>query len=182
MLIIEQSKIISFRGEDIIMKSNKYRINLTVNGVKYEKYVEVGETLANILRLELGLTGVKVSCDRGDCGACTVIMNGKAVKSCIIPAVKADGANIMTIEGLSTPDALHPLQEEFINEAAVQCGYCTPGMILAAKALLDENKNPTEAEVREAIGGNICRCTGYVKPVKAILNAAKRLNDEQGAC
>lgn len=162
--------------------NNKYKITLIVNGVKYEKYVEVGETLANFLRLDLGLTGVKVSCDRGDCGACTVIMNGKAVKSCIIPAVKADGANITTIEGLSTSDALHPLQEEFINQAAVQCGYCTPGMILAAKALLDENKNPTEAEVREAIGGNICRCTGYVKPVKAILNAAKRLNDEQGVC
>lgn len=155
----------------------KYKINLNVNGNKYEKYVEPGETLASVLREELGLTGTKVACDRGDCGACTVIMNGKAVKSCIIPAVKADGAVIETVEGVGK-DGLHPIQEEFVDLAAVQCGYCTPGFIMAGKALLDENPDPTEEEVREAVSGNICRCTGYAKPVEAIVRAAKKLNGE----
>jgi carbon-monoxide dehydrogenase small subunit len=157
--------------------NQKYKINVTVNGNKYEKYVEAGETLATLLRAELGLTGTKVGCDKGDCGACTVIMNGKAVKSCIIPALKADGAEIQTIEGMADENGLHPIQQEFIEMAAVQCGYCTPGLIMAAKALLDENDDPTEEEVREAINANICRCTGYVKPVQAILKAAKKLRE-----
>ncbi|MCQ1528851.1 (2Fe-2S)-binding protein [Lutispora saccharofermentans] len=157
---------------------NKYKVSFTVNGEKHEKYIEAGESLAGVIRDKLGITGTKVACDRGDCGACTVIMNGKAVKSCMVPALRADGAEITTIEGLGK-GKIHPLQEEFVDIAAVQCGYCTPGLIMAAKALLDENSNPTEAEVKEAIAGNICRCTGYVKPVKAILNAAKRLN---GGC
>lgn len=162
----------------MILMSQKYKVNFTVNGDQYERYVEAGETLATVLRVELGLTGTKVGCDRGDCGACTVIMNGKAVKSCIIPALKADGAEIQTIEGVADENGLHPIQQEFVELAAVQCGYCTPGLIMASKALLDENKNPTEEEVREAIGGNICRCTGYEKPVQAILKAAKKLNGE----
>lgn len=157
--------------------SKKYKIKLKVNGNNYERYVEPGETLAAVLREELGLTGTKVACDRGDCGACTVIMNGKAVKSCIIPAVKANGAEIETVEGVGK-GGLHPIQEEFVDLAAVQCGYCTPGFIMAGKALLDENPNPTEEEVREAVSGNICRCTGYAKPVEAIVRAAKKLNGE----
>lgn len=150
----------------------KYKIQVTVNEKLYEIEVEPGETLAQMLRGRLRLTGGKVSCDKGDCGACTVIVNGKAVKSCIYPAVKADGAQILTIEGLGE-HGLHPLQKRFIELAAIQCGYCSPGFILAAKALLDENPNPTEEEVREAVAGNICRCTGYVKPVQAIMAAAE---------
>lgn len=152
----------------------KYRISLTVNGKIREAEVEAGCTLAQLLREKFKLTGGKVSCDKGDCGACTVIVNGKAVKSCIYPAVKANGAKIETIEGVGE-NGLHPLQNRFIELAAIQCGYCTPGFIMAAKALLDENPNPTEEEVREAVAGNICRCTGYVKPVQAILAAAEDL-------
>ena len=154
----------------------KYKVTLKINGRERESYVKPGDTLMDLIRDDLGITGPKVACDKGDCGACTVIMNGMAVKSCITPALQADGAEITTVEGLSTNGKLHPLQEEFIDLAAVQCGYCTPGLLMAAKALLDENSNPTEEEVREGIAGNICRCTGYVKPVKAILSAAKRLN------
>lgn len=154
----------------------KYKVTLKVNGVERESYVKPGDTLMDLIRDELGITGPKTACDRGDCGACTVIMNGISVKSCITPALQADGAEITTVEGLSTDGKLHPLQEEFIDLAAVQCGYCTPGLLMAAKALLDENSNPTEEEVREGIAGNICRCTGYAKPVKAILSAAERLN------
>lgn len=155
---------------------NKYKVNLKVNGVERESYVEAGTTLMDLIRNDLGITGTKSACDKGDCGACTVIMNGMAVKSCITPALQADGAEITTVEGLSSDGKLHPLQEEFIDIAAVQCGFCTPGLLMASKALLDENSNPTEEEVREGIAGNICRCTGYAKPVQAILNASKRLN------
>lgn len=154
----------------------QYKVTLKVNGVERESYVKPGDTLMDLIRDELGITGTKSACDRGDCGACTVIMNGKAVKSCITPALQVDGAEITTVEGLSIDGKLHPLQEEFIDLAAVQCGFCTPGLLMASKAFLDENSDPTEEEVREAIAGNICRCTGYAKPVKAILSAAKRLN------
>lgn len=155
---------------------NKYKVTIKVNGEQRVSYVEAGAALIDLLRDELGIKGTKTACDKGDCGACTVIMNGKAVKSCITPALQADGAEITTIEGLASNGKLHPIQEEFVEIAAVQCGYCTPGLIMAAKALLDENTNPTEEEVKEAIGGNICRCTGYVKPIKAIMNAAEKLN------
>lgn len=155
---------------------NKYKVNLKVNGVERESYVKAGASLMDLIRGDLGLTGTKTACDRGDCGACSVIMNGMIVKSCITPALQADGAEITTIEGLSSNGKIHPLQEEFIDLAAVQCGYCTPGLILTAKALLDENTNPSEHEIREAIAGNICRCTGYAKPVKAILSAADKMN------
>lgn len=151
-----------------------YKITLTVNGVKREANINAGKTLASLLRDDFGLTGGKVGCNKGDCGSCTVIMNGMAVKSCIVPAMKADGCDILTIEGMAV-NGLHPLQEKFVEMAAVQCGYCTPGMILAAKAFLDENPNPTEEEAREAIAGNICRCTGYAKPVQAIMAAAEAM-------
>ncbi len=150
----------------------KYEISFTVNGRQVTIATAPGRTLAQLLREDLHLTGGKVACNIGDCGACTVILNGKAVKSCLLPAMKADGAEILTIEGLGQ-EKLHPLQEKFVELAAIQCGYCSPGMILAAKAFLDENPDPTEAEAREAIGGNICRCTGYVKPVEAIMAAAE---------
>ena len=149
----------------------KYPIKFTVNGREKEALIAPGRTLAQMLREDFQLTGGKVACNIGDCGACTVILNGRAVKSCITPAMKADGAEILTIEGLGEVK-LHPLQEKFVELAAIQCGYCSPGMILAAKAFLDNNPDPTEEEVREAIGGNICRCTGYTKPVEAILAAA----------
>ena len=150
----------------------KYEISFTVNGRQVTIATAPGRTLAQLLREDLHLTGGKVACNIGDCGACTVILNGKAVKSCLLPAMKADGAEILTIEGLGQ-EKLHPLQEKFVELAAIQCGYCSHGMILAAKAFLDENPDPTEAEAREAIGGNICRCTGYVKPVEAIMAAAE---------
>lgn len=152
----------------------KYQIMMTINGRIREALVDPGCTLASVLREEFNLTGSKVACDKGDCGACTVILNGKAVKSCLVPVMKADGAEILTIEGLGE-NGLHPLQKQFVEKVAIQCGYCTPGFIMTAKALLDENPNPTEEEVREAIAGNICRCTGYAKPVEAILAAAKTM-------
>jgi carbon-monoxide dehydrogenase small subunit len=154
----------------------KQLIRLKVNGVNEEIYVEPWWSLARVLREELNLNGVKVSCETGECGSCTVLLDGKAVKSCLFLAIKARGADIFTIEGLKGEDGkLHPLQESFIEHFAVQCGYCTPGMILTAKALLDENSDPTEEEVREAISGNLCRCTGYVKIVEAILAAKEKL-------
>ena len=156
----------------------KYTINFTLNGKERTVETTAGTTMSALLREILGNTGTKVGCDIGDCGACTIIMNGRAVKSCILPAMKADGADIVTIEGLGGKEGLHPLQKKFVEYAAVQCGYCTPGMILAAKAFLDENPNPTEEEARIAISGNICRCTGYVKPVLAILSAAEEMRGE----
>ncbi len=155
----------------------KVQIQMTINRQRYDALVDPGESLINVLRRELGLTGSKVSCDDGDCGACTVIVDGQAVKGCIYPAARANGKTLLTIEGLAGEE-MHPLQTKFIELAAVQCGYCIPGMILAAKAYLDENPNPTLEETREAIGGNICRCTGYTKPVQAIMEAAKVLRGE----
>ena len=156
----------------------KYAITFTLNGAERTAEIEAGTTMSTLLREIFHQTGTKVGCDIGDCGACTIIMNGRAVKSCILPAMKADGADIVTIEGLAGKDGLHLLQKKFVEYAAVQCGYCTPGMILAAKAYLDENPDPTEEEVRIAISGNICRCTGYAKPVLAILSAAEEMRGE----
>jgi len=152
----------------------KRQITLKVNGVEREVYVEPWWSLAQVLREELGLTGTKISCETGNCGACTVLVDGKAVKSCLLLAVKAREKEILTIEGLAENGKLSPLQEAFVEHFAVQCGYCTPGMIMAAKDLLDENPDPTEEEVREALRGNLCRCTGYVKIVEAVLAAAKK--------
>ena len=145
-----------------------YELNLTVNGEYYQLTVPPYRTLLEVLREDLGLTGAKDGCATGKCGACTVILDGKSVKSCLILALQANGKEILTIEGLADGDELHPLQKAFIEHGAIQCGYCTPGMILSAKALLDENPHPTEDEIRDALVGNICRCTGYVKIVKAI--------------
>jgi carbon-monoxide dehydrogenase small subunit len=151
----------------------KKLINLKVNGEIYEVAVEPRKTLLDIIRDDLGLTGTKKGCDQGECGSCTVIFNGKAVNSCLVLAVEAEGKDVLTIEGLAKGTKLHPIQEALINHGAIQCGFCTPGMIMSAKVLLDKNPNPTEKEVRDAIGGNLCRCTGYVKIVEAILAATK---------
>jgi len=148
-------------------------VRLSVNGVEHHLEVEPRLLLVHALRDNLGLTGTHVGCDTSNCGACTVHLDGRAVKSCTVLAVQADGANVTTIEGLGSPEQLHPLQEAFWNDHALQCGYCTPGMIMAAAGLLAENPNPTEEEVRHALEGNLCRCTGYHNIVKAVLDAAK---------
>jgi carbon-monoxide dehydrogenase small subunit len=148
-------------------------VRLHVNGVDYELDVEPRLLLVHALRDHLGLTGTHVGCDTSNCGACTIHLDGSPVKSCTVLAVQADGADITTIEGMATDGELHPLQEAFWNDHGLQCGYCTPGMIMAAAGLLAENPNPTEDEVRHALEGNLCRCTGYHNIVKAVLDAAK---------
>jgi carbon-monoxide dehydrogenase small subunit len=148
-------------------------VHLTVNGTRHELSVEPRRLLVHLLRDDLGLTGTHVGCDSSNCGACTVHMDGEAVKSCTVLAVQADGAQVTTIEGLGSEGGLHPLQEAFWNDHALQCGYCTPGMIMAAAALLSENPDPTEHEVRHGLEGNLCRCTGYHNIVRAVLDAAK---------
>jgi aerobic carbon-monoxide dehydrogenase small subunit len=150
----------------------KKRIRLRVNGQEREVLVEARQTLLDLLRDDLGLTGTKEGCGDGNCGSCTVLLNGQAVNSCLVFAVETDGQDVVTIEGLAKDGELHPLQQAFIDEGAVQCGFCTPGVILTAKALLDVNPRPTEAEVRLGIAGNLCRCTGYDKIVRAILKVA----------
>ena len=149
---------------------SKKSLQLTINGEPYELTVEPRTTLAELLREELHLTGTKEGCGIGMCGACTVLLDGKAIKSCLVLALKANGKEITTIEGLAAKGDIHPLQKAFIDHGAIQCGYCTQGMILSAKALLDENPHPTEEEVRMAMAGNLCRCTGYVKILEAILS------------
>jgi carbon-monoxide dehydrogenase small subunit len=145
------------------------RLTITVNGESHSLDVQPNKTLLEFLREDLGLVGAKEACDTGGCGACTVLLDGKPVYSCLVLALDGQGKEVLTIEGLAPDGQLHPLQQAFMDQGAVQCGFCTPGMILTAKALLDENPKPTEAEVRAAIAGNICRCTGYVKIVNAIL-------------
>ena len=149
------------------------RIRVTVNGERYEKEVAPSKSLLDFLRMDLNLTGTKEGCGEGECGACSIIMNGKLVDSCLILAVEADGQKIQTIEGISRHDRLHPLQKAFAEKGAAQCGYCTPGMIMAAKYLLDHNPSPTAEQVLKAIAGNLCRCTGYGSIVDAVLSAAK---------
>ena len=148
-------------------------VRLTVNGEAHQLDVEPRLLLVHALRDELGLTGTHVGCDTSNCGACTVHLDGEAVKSCTVLAVQADGATVTTIEGLGSPDALHPVQEGFWEHHGLQCGYCTPGMIMAAADLLQRNPDPTETEVRTALEGNLCRCTGYHNIVKAVLSAAE---------
>jgi len=149
---------------------------LSVNGEDCELYINPWKTLRDVLREELGLTGAKEGCTTGNCGACTVLIDGKAVKSCLILASQASGRDILTIEGLGRPGELHPIQEAFIDHFAVQCGFCTPGMILSAKALLDENPEATEREIVHSLHGNLCRCTGYVKIIEAVLAARENIN------
>jgi carbon-monoxide dehydrogenase small subunit len=152
--------------------SSTVNVRLNVNGTEHTLEVEPRLLLVHALRDRLGLTGTHVGCDTSNCGACTVHLNGESVKSCTVLAVQADGAEVTTIEGLGTEDNLHPMQEAFWNNHGLQCGYCTPGMIMSATALLAENPDPTEAEVRHALEGNLCRCTGYHNIVKAVLDAA----------
>jgi carbon-monoxide dehydrogenase small subunit len=153
----------------------KQTVELRVNGECRKVSVEPWRTLAEVLRDELGLTGVKVACNSGSCGSCTVLMDGKAVKSCLMLAPQAREKEILTIEGLADEQGLHPLQQAFIEHFAVQCGFCTPAMILAAKALLDEKPNITEEEVCSGLSGNLCRCGGYVKIVEAVMAAKARM-------
>ena len=153
----------------------KRLLTLTVNGVRREVAVEPNRTLLEMLRTDLGLTGAKHGCGEGDCGACTVLLDGVPVNACLVLALETEGRTVTTIEGIDQGTALHPLQEAFLEAGAVQCGYCTPGMILSAKALLDRVPAPTESDVRRSISGNLCRCTGYQKIVEAILQASKRM-------
>jgi carbon-monoxide dehydrogenase small subunit len=152
-------------------------IKFTVNGKDYEVSVPPWRTLLEVIREELGLTGTKEGCGLGECGACTVIMNGQAVNSCLVLAAEADGKHITTIEGLASGDKLHPLQQAFIDHGGFQCGFCTPGMIMSAKALLDANPQPTEEEIKEGIAGNFCRCTGYTKIIESIKAAAEYMGE-----
>jgi carbon-monoxide dehydrogenase small subunit len=151
----------------------KRAIRLTVNDQTYERTVEVRTTLADFLREELHLTGTHLGCEHGICGACTVLFNEEAVRSCLLLAVQADGATLMTVEGLAQGGELHPLQRAFHETHALQCGFCTPGFLMTAYAFLRETSNPTEAQVRGAISGNICRCTGYASIIQAILRASR---------
>lgn len=155
----------------------KRTIKFIVNGDSVEVEVHPHWTLLRVLRDELDLTGAKQGCGEGECGACTVIVNGLAVNSCIYPAIEAEGKEVHTIEGLMGEDnQLHPIQQAFLEKAGVQCGFCTPGMIMSAKALLDKNPSPTEDEIRHAIAGNMCRCTGYVQIVESVLHAADMMS------
>lgn len=154
---------------------SKHRIQITVNEKEYDLLVQANRTLLDLLRYDLGLTGTKKGCDEGDCGACTVIVNGKVVNSCLVLGVEMDGASIMTIEGLQQGDGLHPIQQAFVDSGGVQCGFCTPGMILTTKALLDENPNPSEEEIKHYLEGNLCRCTGYIKILDAVNRAVQLL-------
>ncbi|MBB3869893.1 (2Fe-2S)-binding protein [Geobacillus sp. NFOSA3] len=155
------------------------KIRVKVNGQLYESDVEPRTLLAYYLRDELKLTGTHIGCDTTSCGACTVLLDGKAVKSCTVFAVQADGREVLTVEGLEKDGEMHPLQKAFWEEHALQCGYCTPGMLMASYALLQENPAPTEEQIREGLSGNICRCTGYVNIVKAVKSAASKMATQE---
>lgn len=157
--------------------SAKHLVKVTVNGRTYERLVEVRMTLADFIRQELDLTGTHLGCEHGVCGACTVILNGEAVRSCLMLAAQVDGAELLTVEGLARGNELHPLQRAFQDQHALQCGFCTPGFLMTAVAFLEESSAPTREEVREAISGNICRCTGYQPIIDAILQAAAESNN-----
>ncbi len=153
-------------------------ISLTVNNKQYKLSVPPNMTLLDVLREKIKLTGTKEGCGKGECGACTVIFNGRSANSCLILAPQADGAEVITVEGIGTPDNLHPIQKAFVEEGAVQCGFCTPGMVVSSFYLLNRNPNPSEDEIREGLSGNLCRCTGYVKIIKAVEKASKELNEK----
>ena len=150
-------------------------LSLTINGERHEVLAEPHRTLLDVLRTDLGLTGTKENCLEAECGVCTVLLDGRAVNACILLAAQCQGRDVVTIEGLGRDGEIHPLQQAFIDHGAVQCGYCIPAMILSAKAYVDEHPVPTEAEVREALAGNLCRCTGYQKIAEAVLAAAREL-------
>ncbi|MBP1688981.1 MAG: carbon monoxide dehydrogenase small chain [Deltaproteobacteria bacterium] len=149
-------------------------VRVTVNGVHYEAMVEPRMTLVDFLRGELGLTGTHVGCEHGVCGACTVLLNGQTVRSCLMLAVQADGASLMTVEGLSREGKLHPIQEAFMEEHGLQCGFCTPGFLMSTLELLQHHPDPTDDEIKEALGGNLCRCTGYQSIIKSVHLAAEK--------
>jgi carbon-monoxide dehydrogenase small subunit len=155
-------------GDDANVEAQTYPLTMTVNGRQVTVEIMADELLVDVLRDRLGLTGTKIGCNEGECGACTVLLDGRAVLSCLIPALRAQGREITTIEGLSDGETLHPIQQSFVEHGAVQCGYCIPGLILSAKALLDTKPHPSRAEIKEAIAGNLCRCTGYAKIIEAI--------------
>jgi carbon-monoxide dehydrogenase small subunit len=157
--------------------SDKISISVTVNGTLYERTVEPRLLLSDFLRHDLGLTGTHVGCEHGVCGACTVLFDGQPVRSCQMFAVQANGHQVMTVEGLGTPDNLHPVQEAFRKAHGAQCGFCTPGILMTLIPFLEENPDPTEPEIREAIAGNLCRCTGYQHIVDAVKLAAERMRD-----
>lgn len=159
----------------------KKEIEIRVNRRAYRIEVDPSETLLKVLRGKLGLTGTKDGCSAGDCGACTVLVDNAAYNSCILLAVRCQGKEIMTIEGLAGDGSLHPLQRAFIKYGGFQCGYCTPGILMSAKALLDENPNPTEFEIRKALAGNLCRCTGYKKVIQSVQAAAAEMGEEAGS-
>lgn len=150
----------------------KYPLTLTVNGERFKLEVAANRTLLDVLRDDLGFTGTKQGCGNGECGACTVLLEGEPVNACLILALQANGKSVVTIEGLSKDGGIHPIQEAFITHGAIQCGFCTPGMILSVKVLLDKNPRPKELEIREALAGNFCRCTGYQKIVEAVQSLA----------
>jgi carbon-monoxide dehydrogenase small subunit len=156
------------------MEPKAYPLTMTVNNREVTLDVQADEVLVDVLRDRMGLIGTKIGCNEGECGACTIIMDGQAVLSCLIPALRAQGRQITTIEGLSDGETLHPLQQAFVEHGAVQCGYCIPGFIMSAKALLDTEPHPTRDEIKEAIAGNLCRCTGYVKIIEAIEEVASQ--------
>jgi carbon-monoxide dehydrogenase small subunit len=159
----------------------KQHVSATVNGDPVEFLCEPAQTLLDVLRDELLLTGSKEGCSSGDCGACSVIVDGRLVCSCLVLGAEVDGKSIVTIEGVANGDRLHPLQEKFLEHAALQCGFCTPGLIVAAKALLDHNPNPTETEARYWLAGNLCRCTGYDKIIRAVMDAAAEMREGAAA-
>ncbi|HMM74202.1 MAG TPA: (2Fe-2S)-binding protein [Gammaproteobacteria bacterium] len=156
----------------------KHHVSATVNGEPVEFLCETQQTLLDVLRDELELTGTKEGCGTGDCGACSVMLDGRLVCSCLVLGVETEGRRIETIESIAQGNELHPIQQQFLEDAALQCGICTPGIVVAAKALLDHNLNPTETEVRYWLAGNLCRCTGYDKIVRAVLNAAAKMREE----
>jgi len=158
--------------------SQKTHVQATINGEPVEFLCEARQSLLEVLRETLGLTGAKEGCNNGNCGACNVILDGALVNSCLVLAVEINGRSLTTIEGIATPLGLHPLQERFIAQAALQCGFCTPGFIVASKALLDQNPNPSESEIRQWLAGNLCRCTGYDRIVRAVMDAAQVLQEK----
>ena len=158
--------------------AKKHVIRLRINGEEHEVLVDSKRTLLQLLREDLDLTGTKEGCDEGDCGACSVIFNGKVVNSCLVLAVESNGAEITTIEGLHRGEELHPIQRAFIDSGAIQCGFCTPGMVVTTKAMLDEIREPSEGDIRGYLQGNLCRCTGYVKIMDAVKDAIKKVKQE----
>jgi len=155
--------------------AKKHQISLKVNGVEYEALVEPRLMLVDFLRGELGLGGTHVGCEHGVCGACTILVNGAAVRSCLMLAVQADGAELMTVEGLSPDGELHPIQEAFVEERGLQCGFCTPGFLISVYELLTQNANPSDEEIKDALGGNLCRCTGYQSILSSVRSAAVKM-------